>query len=216
MTVDPLDLDKLGAVIEAMTPGDVEQIKRLNYSDVGEILSAARELLRLAREAMTTRRLVQAAVDHVAMNGRDGHWTVEVALTRAVEMYLGHDAREGFDVRAALRRAVDIAEAYRAAKEKSVIRMTMRGATAMSMDPVEQASTETSKANGIEAVGIYAVMARDLVDAIDMINECEDPSTLRLLLDILTAPPTPKTDVKLNALFVPIVERRLAAFVVKP
>lgn len=57
-------------------------------------------------------------------------------------------------------------------------------------------------------LAIYACMARDTVDAVDMINET-DVVTLELLHAVLTAPPTPKTDVELNALFAPIVQRRL-------
>lgn len=60
------------------------------------------------------------------------------------------------------------------------------------------------------ALAIYAVMARDAGDALDMIQECEDHETLSLLLAMLTVTGNPNTDHTLNALFVRPVQRRLA------
>jgi hypothetical protein len=61
------------------------------------------------------------------------------------------------------------------------------------------------------AVGLYAVMARDTIDALEMIQECLDIEALQLLLDMLLATGTARTDTTLNALFVEPVKRRLAS-----
>jgi ACT domain-containing protein len=60
------------------------------------------------------------------------------------------------------------------------------------------------------AVGIYAVMAFDVSDAIDMINECAATRTLDTLLKMLGGKGE-HTDRELNALFVGPVKRRLEA-----
>jgi len=59
-------------------------------------------------------------------------------------------------------------------------------------------------------LGIYAAMARDIGDALDLINECEDIPLLSGLALVLETPGGPTTDHELNALFAPIVRRRLA------
>lgn len=61
------------------------------------------------------------------------------------------------------------------------------------------------------AIGLYAVGARDVSDFIDMIRE-EDTSTrsLKLLREMLASPGTANTDVELNKLLLPIVDRELA------
>jgi hypothetical protein len=58
------------------------------------------------------------------------------------------------------------------------------------------------------ALGIYAVMARDVSDALDMILECEDVRTLETLYAMLIAPGTERTDKELNALMTGTVKRR--------
>jgi hypothetical protein len=62
-----------------------------------------------------------------------------------------------------------------------------------------------------DAVAIYAVMARDPTDALDMISECASARVLDTLLRMLKGEGGPSTDRKLNAIFVGPVERRLAA-----
>ena len=59
------------------------------------------------------------------------------------------------------------------------------------------------------ALAIYIVMARDAVDALDMIQECQDREALGLLQAMLTATGNPDTDQGLNALFVRPVRQRL-------
>ena len=61
-----------------------------------------------------------------------------------------------------------------------------------------------------EALAIYAVMARDLSDAADMICECTSARVLDTLLRMLKGEGSPGTDRELNAIFVGPVERRLA------
>lgn len=62
---------------------------------------------------------------------------------------------------------------------------------------------------GRVAVGLYALMVRDVGDALEAIEECADRPALEALLAMLTAPGRPKTDQGLNALFVDPVKRRL-------
>lgn len=64
------------------------------------------------------------------------------------------------------------------------------------------------------AVGIYAVMARDPVDTIDMIAECTDRRCLEVLLEMLLQQGRESTDGGLNAMFVDPVRRRIGE--VKP
>ena len=59
------------------------------------------------------------------------------------------------------------------------------------------------------ALAIYIVMGRDAVDALDMIQECQDREALSLLQDMLTATGNQDTDHGLNALFVRPVSQRL-------
>ena len=59
------------------------------------------------------------------------------------------------------------------------------------------------------ALAIYAVMARDAMDALDMIQECQDQEALSLLHAMLAATGNPNTDHGLNALFVRPVRQRL-------
>lgn len=60
-----------------------------------------------------------------------------------------------------------------------------------------------------DAIGIYAVMARDASDALDMVLECDSVRTLETLHAMLVAPGTEKTDKELNALMAGPVKRRL-------
>ena len=60
------------------------------------------------------------------------------------------------------------------------------------------------------ALAIYVVMGRDVCDAIEMIQECQDREALRLLHAMLTATGNPDTDQELNALFARPVSQRLA------
>ncbi len=61
------------------------------------------------------------------------------------------------------------------------------------------------------AVGIYAVMARDPLDALDLISECEDRIALEVLEKMISlAHERPGTDNELNALFRDPVARRIA------
>ncbi len=60
-----------------------------------------------------------------------------------------------------------------------------------------------------QAVLIYAVMARDASDALDMILECDNVRTLETLYGMLTAKGTERTDKELNALMAGPVKRRL-------
>ena len=64
-------------------------------------------------------------------------------------------------------------------------------------------------AAGREAIGIYAVMARDPVDAIDMINECKDVAVLETLHAMLVLKGNPNTDHELNDLMAGPTKRRL-------
>lgn len=60
------------------------------------------------------------------------------------------------------------------------------------------------------AIVLYAVGARDISDFLDMIVEEETTlPALEFLRDMLAAPGTDKTDVELNKLLLPIVERAL-------
>lgn len=59
------------------------------------------------------------------------------------------------------------------------------------------------------AIGIYAVMARDASDALDMILECDNVRTLETLYGMLTAKGSERTDKELNALMTGPVKRRL-------
>ncbi len=59
------------------------------------------------------------------------------------------------------------------------------------------------------ALAIYAVMARDVSDALDLILECSDRSALEILLAMLRHPGGAGTDRTLNALLVDPVERRV-------
>lgn len=61
------------------------------------------------------------------------------------------------------------------------------------------------------AISIYAVMARDVCDAIELIQECGDREALAMLLQMLELErEAADTDVKLNRLFVDPVKRRLS------
>lgn len=62
---------------------------------------------------------------------------------------------------------------------------------------------------GREAIGIYAVMARDVSDALDMILECNDIEVLELLHAMLVTKGRPNTDHELNALMAGPTKRRL-------
>ena len=64
---------------------------------------------------------------------------------------------------------------------------------------------------GRVAVGLYALMARDVGDALEAIEECTDRPALEALLAMLTAQGRPKTDQGLNALFVDPVKSRLGS-----
>ncbi len=66
------------------------------------------------------------------------------------------------------------------------------------------------------AVGIYAVMARDACDALEMVQACDDRRALELLRSMLTHPGGQNTDRGLNSLFVGPVERRLGRLVRPP
>jgi hypothetical protein len=59
------------------------------------------------------------------------------------------------------------------------------------------------------ALAIYVVMARDVGDALEMIQECQDREALGLLQAMLTATGNPDTDQELNALFARPVSQRL-------
>ena len=59
------------------------------------------------------------------------------------------------------------------------------------------------------ALAIYVVMARDVSDALEMIQECQDREAQELLQAMLTAIGNPNTDQKLNALFARPVSQRL-------
>jgi hypothetical protein len=59
------------------------------------------------------------------------------------------------------------------------------------------------------ALAIYVVMARDVGDALEMIEECQDREALGLLQAVLTATGNPDTDQELNALFARPVSQRL-------
>lgn len=59
------------------------------------------------------------------------------------------------------------------------------------------------------AVGIYAVMARDPIDALDLITACTDVRTIRTLHGMVSNE-RPGTDNDLNRWFVGPVSRRLA------
>jgi hypothetical protein len=62
------------------------------------------------------------------------------------------------------------------------------------------------------AIGIYAVMARDPLDALDMIAECEDGGALDALEKMISRDhERPGTDNELNALFRNPVAERIAA-----
>lgn len=67
----------------------------------------------------------------------------------------------------------------------------------------------TDQESDLAAVGIYAVMARDIEDAIDMVNECTDVRTLETLHTMLTTKGRPNTDQELNDLFAGPTKRRL-------
>lgn len=60
-----------------------------------------------------------------------------------------------------------------------------------------------------DALGIYVVMAHDVSDAIDMINDCKCARTLATLLEMLTGAGSERTDRELNRLMVGPVERRI-------
>ncbi len=60
-----------------------------------------------------------------------------------------------------------------------------------------------------DAIGIYAVMARDASDALDMILECDNVRTLETLHAMLTTPGSVNTDKELNALMAGPTKRRL-------
>jgi hypothetical protein len=61
------------------------------------------------------------------------------------------------------------------------------------------------------AVAIYAVMARDASDALDMIIECESVRTLETLHAMLTRRGGPNTDNELNEIMAGPTKRRLDA-----
>jgi hypothetical protein len=60
-----------------------------------------------------------------------------------------------------------------------------------------------------EAIGIYAVMARDPMDALDMINECKDVQVLETLHAMLVLKGNPNTDEELNDIMEGPTKRRL-------
>jgi hypothetical protein len=57
-------------------------------------------------------------------------------------------------------------------------------------------------------IGLYAVLARDPCDFVDMLEDAS-PERLQLLLRVLEAPGKQDTDVELNALGASFVRRRL-------
>lgn len=61
------------------------------------------------------------------------------------------------------------------------------------------------------AIAIYVMMSRDPVDALEMIDECNDARTLEMLLAMLRQHGTNKTDRELNTIFDVPVSRRLSA-----
>lgn len=63
----------------------------------------------------------------------------------------------------------------------------------------------------LAAVGIYAVMAHDPSDAIDLINECTSLRTLETLHTMLSTRGRPNADQGLNDLFAGPTKRRLDA-----
>jgi hypothetical protein len=68
----------------------------------------------------------------------------------------------------------------------------------------------TGESEGV-AIGIYAVMARDPLDALDLIAECGDRDALGVLGEMIArAHERPGTDNELNSLFREPVARRLA------
>ncbi len=70
--------------------------------------------------------------------------------------------------------------------------------------------TTTTTTDERRAIVLYAVGARDISDFLDMIVEEETTlPALEFLRDMLAAPGTDKTDVELNKLLLPIVERAL-------
>lgn len=61
---------------------------------------------------------------------------------------------------------------------------------------------------GARAITLYVVAARDVCDFLDMLQEEETTDeALTLLRDMLASPGTKNTDVELNKLILPIVER---------
>jgi hypothetical protein len=62
--------------------------------------------------------------------------------------------------------------------------------------------------SGRTAITIYAVMARDPIDALDMINECVDLAAIRLLNEMVNNE-RPGTDNDLNRWFRSPVKNRL-------
>jgi len=73
----------------------------------------------------------------------------------------------------------------------------------VAVDPLATPASERA------ALRIYAVMARDWSDALDMVTACQDRGALNVLLKMLTLPGSGATDGKLNALFVEPVRRRI-------
>jgi len=70
--------------------------------------------------------------------------------------------------------------------------------------------------SGATAVGIYVVMDRDPIDALEMIAECNDLGALTALLEMVTLPGSKDTDRRLNAMFIEPVQRRIAQFSAPP
>lgn len=68
-----------------------------------------------------------------------------------------------------------------------------------------------SKASdGRRAIALYAIGARDVCDFIDMLKEEESTDgALKLLRNMLASSGTANTDVELNQLLLPMVEREL-------
>lgn len=58
-------------------------------------------------------------------------------------------------------------------------------------------------------MGIYVVMARDVSDALDMVNDTDDKDVLQILLDVLELPNSDEDNRELNSLFIEPVRRRL-------
>lgn len=77
-------------------------------------------------------------------------------------------------------------------------------------DGTAPSATPKTTTDERRAIGLYAVGARDVSDFVDMLYEEETTiPALEFLRDMLAAPGTDKTDVELNKLLLPVVERAL-------